>query len=500
MGTFRLIGQAARLSHAAGRSSGNAAERGLAAWGAGRGRRAVRQGLIGPWDPLPPAGSGGYLDFSGAARPGDLDARDWWFPLGRYVKPKHPWGPGAEIGLPLQEANRHTMVLGPTRGGKTAGLIAPWMVAALRAGYLVVSVDVKGNDDLLSEVTRYRDAFAQGESFPLRRWDYREPQRSKSWNFLAELDDDGAVNAAAEAICGRPRDADPNRAFHVRDLKWARGLLELAYDTGSAWNVGDLLTVLADPTALRDLVDKHRRSRGAQRLRDLVLMADDDFSRSTQFLATHFETLNTRGFNAVTTRQQLDLRRLAVADPGLVLVNAPIVDGALSEASSGLFVNMLLHRRLAAFGTAAPPMLLVLDESPRLQDRIDLGKVLSLAAGAGVSVLLAAQDVKQFEDKVRDEVLANCGTLVVLGGTGPETTDYVGRRLGQRVRGKQTANDSYDRRTGRTRSYGADSETVPVLDHNALFNPPSGRWGATVVNNRLSPRPVLVDLGRSDLL
>lgn len=143
-------------------------------------------------------------------------------------------------------------------------------------------------------------------------------------------------------------------------------------------------------------------------------------------------------------------------------------------------------------------MLLVLDEAARLQDRLDLGRLLSLAAGANVSVLLAAQDIDQFEQSKRSEILANCGTLVVFGGANHTTTDYVMNQLGTRVRSKVTSADSFDR-NGRSTSFSRDSETVPVLDRVALTNPPSGRFGATLVNSRVSPKPVLIDLTRDDL-
>lgn len=495
-----LWSRAARASISLGRAAGHATDASLANLAAGRGARAVRRGRIGPWDPVPPAGSAGYVDFSGAARPGDVDCRDWWFPLGRYVKPKHPWTPSDELGLSMRQANRHTLVLGPTRAGKTAGVIAPWIVRGVEAGHLVVTVDVKGNRDLLGEVTTYRDAHVPGLPLRLVNWDYRDPARSKQWPFLSELDDEGAVNAAAEALCGRPRENDPNRNFHLRDLKWTRGLLELVYDSGLDLVVQDLLALLADPTALRDLVDRFPGSRGAQRLRDLVNLPDDEAAKATQFLSTHFETLNTTGFNAVTRGAGLDMRDLVDGPPGIVHVNAPIVDGALSEAASGLFLAQLLHRRLSRFGQAPRPMLLVLDEAPRLQERLDLGSLLSLAAGANVSILLAGQEVEQFAEAKRSEILANCGSLVLLGGTNPTTTQVVMDRLGTRVRAKNTRSDSHDGRSVRSTSHTRDAETVPVLDRAALKDPPSGIRGAVLVNDQVSPRPVLIDLTRSDLL
>lgn len=497
-GVWHATRAAAIASHRAGRAMSRATDRGIAGVINGRGSRAVARGLVGPWDPQPPAGSSDYRDYTGVARPGDLNCDGWLLPLGRYVRPKHPWNAREEIGLTPAEVNRHTMVLGPTRAGKTAGLIAPWLFEAARVGYHVVSVDVKGNCDLENEVLSYRNAVAPGTRFPLWRWNYQDPQRSMSWNFIADLKTDAAVNAAAEAICGRPRDNDPNRNFHLRDLKWAKGLLELAHDTGKPHNVQTLLGLLADQDALVHLVRRNPRSRGAQRLEDLTQLDSYEYAKATQFLATYFETVNTPGFVDVTSAAQVSMDRLAFENAGLTIVTAPIADKELSATSSGLFLAELLARRLSSYAANRSPMLLALDEAPRLFDRIDLGSLLSLAAGANVSVLLGIQDITQIPGDRRDEMMANCGTVVLLSGANHTTTEYAAKQLGTRVRQTVSRSHSYDHR-GRTHSYTTGSETVPVLGHNELANPPSGIRGAVVINNRMSMRPILIDLTRPDL-
>jgi len=463
-----------------------------------RGSRAARRGLIGPWDSSPPPGVSGYLDFSGVARLQDVTADGWVLPLGRVVHPRGRWQGTVEIGLPPVEVNRHTIVVAPARSGKTAGVIAPWIAEAAWAGYRVVTVDVKGNDDLLSEVVSYRDGCGHGAPLPVTRWNYCDPAQSASWNFIADLRGEGELNAVAEAICGLPRDNDPNRNFHLRDLKWAKGLLQLSHDTGRPVTVRHLLDLLAHPAALRNAVANLPRSLGAHRLADLVSMTDSEVSQATQFLSTYFESLNVDRFLQVTDQPERGMDDLTGRPGGITLIDAPLADGKLAETASALFLTMLIQRRLAGFGQG-PPLLLVLDESPRLQNRINLGQVLAVAAGANVSVLLAAQDVGQFEKERRDEILANCGTFVLLGGAGPESTDYAMRRLGTRIRSVRTESHSWDRRTGQAISYGQSSESVPVLGHNELTHPPAGRFGATVLNQRLSARPILIDLARSDL-
>ncbi|NNN15363.1 MAG: type IV secretory system conjugative DNA transfer family protein [Acidimicrobiaceae bacterium] len=498
MGLWEFAKTAARVSAKASQITSRGVEQRIRSTIANGGAHAARKGLIGPWDPPPPPNVSGYLNFAGVARPEDIDCREWWFPLGRYVVPKYPWQATDPIGLSASEINRHTLVVGPTRAGKTAGLIAPWIVEGVLAGYNVVTLDLKGGGDLQRDVAAYRDSLPTRPPIRLRRWDYRNPSARNSWNFIRELDSDGAINAAAEAICGRPRDNDPNRNFHLRDLKWAKGLLELAYDTGEDLTVKDILSLLADQQSLESVIRAYPQSRGAQRIADLCTLDFPEYSKTTQFLTTYFEVLNNDGFVSATSQPRLSLNDVASGQASITIINAPVSDGELAEIASGLFMSLLLNRRLSAFGQTSAPLLVVLDESPRLQDRIDLGRTLSLAAGANVSLLLAAQEIEQFHEDKRNEILANCGTLVVMAGCNFSTTDVVMKRLGSRVETQLSSTSTYDK-NGRSTGYTSNINTVPVLGHNELSNPPTGIRGATVVNNRLSRRPVLVDFTRPDL-
>lgn len=485
-------------SMAAQRKAANSAARAAAERHANRGSRTARVGLIGPYDPPPPPHVGGYLDFSGLARPEEITAGGA-FPLGRYVHPRRRWRSGSALYVDDQTAHRHTTVLGPTRRGKTTSLIAPWIHAAVECGYLVVAVDVKGNNDLVDTVGVYSMSQPSGGAFSYASFDYRTPAASVSWNWIADLPDDSAVNAAAEALVGRDRENDPNREFRMRDLTWMRGLLKLLNATGTLWSVRSTLELLDDQERLQVLVARQKGEPQATALGDLVWRDPDDFARMSQFLRTYLEPLNTEGFVRATRMDRMRMDDL-LATNGFFVVNAPWVDGKLSEAASGLFFSQFLNRRLQMFNRAIRPVLLVLDEAPRLQKRIDLPGLLSLAAGAGVSVLLAAQDVNQFPESERDVIFNNCGTWVLMSGCGETTTRYFGARLGTRQASQQTQSSSWSGRDGRIWQNGHQSVTVPVLGHSELASPPGGNYSAIVHSYDLSRKPVLVDLTRHDLV
>jgi type IV secretory pathway TraG/TraD family ATPase VirD4 len=463
-----------------------------------RGSRAAQRGIIGPWDPPPPPHLGGYLDFSGVATPADISGNGADFPLGRYVVPRKRWEAREPIGLTATAANSHTVVFGSSTSGKTTSIIVPWIYAGMRAGYLVVAVDLKGNNDLLDKVGLYAASQPALPEVRIGVFDYNSPGTSMSWNWIADLDDETSVNAAAEALCGRDRENDPNREFRLRDLKWMRGLLELVNNTRATWTVRDVLALLDDQNRLQLLIKRQSGSRAAVRLSDLASLDPADYSRAVQFVTTYLEVLNTDGFVRVTRRSELSMHDLD-AEPSLFVVSAPHADQKLGEAVSGLFFSQFLNKQLQKFNTQSRPVLLILDEAPRLKDRIDLPSLMSLAASTRMSVVLAVQEVNNFRDDERDVIFANCGTQILMGGAGPKTTEYFGARLGTRVGVRQVQSSSYTRSEGRAWQSGHQAADVPVLGHVELSNPPGGPFSAVVHSRSLSRKPIIVDLTRPDL-
>ena len=80
-----------------------------------------------------------------------------------------------------------------------------------------------------------------------------------------------------------------------------------------------------------------------------------------------------------------------------------------------MFLCQFLNKQLQKFDTRSRPVLLILDEAPRLKDRIDLPSLMWLAASANMSVVLAVQEVNDFREDERAVIFANCGTWVLMG-------------------------------------------------------------------------------------
>ncbi len=487
-------------SHATSKALNNSMQQGMVRRQANRGWRAAASGLIGPFDPPPPPQAQGYLDYGGLATYNDLNTEDWSFPLGRYVEPRKRWEAKErdQLGISESVANKHTVVYAPTQAGKTTSVIAPWIYYGMRAGYLVIALDLKGNNDLRDKVEQYATSHEPLPGAGFGSFDYTNPSESVSWNWIADLKDESSIEAAVEALVGRERDNDPNQAFHLRDMRWMQGLLELLGGSGTTWTVRMVLELLEDHPRFQHLVTRQKGSRAATRLADLAFVPSDEYYTKIQFLTTYLEVLNIDGFVATTRRAELSLDDLA-DDPGLFVVTAPIGDGRLSEAVSSLFLGQFLQRQYKKFNRDDRPVLLVLDEAPRLKDRIDLKKLMSVSASSGMSVLLAMQEVTDFEEKERDVILSNCGTHILMPGGGQKTTEYFGGRLGTRIATRQTHTSGFGHHQGSNFQAGLQTADVPVLGRAELASPPCGPYGAFVQSYSLSRKPILVDLARDDL-
>ncbi len=279
-----------------------------------------------------------------------------------------------------------------------------------------------------------------------------------------------------------------------------RGLLELAANSSPRLSPVQLLHLATNQAYLQSTIRSQSGTRAAGRLADLARMDLDEFDKAVQFLVTHLEVLNNTSLLAVTSvRAKPALGRLLAPGPKLAVIDAPLSDGSLAAGVSSLFMALLVQRVTRTFGGRGQPILLVLDEAARLQDRVDLAALLSVGAGAGLSVLLSVQDITQFREEKREEIVTNCGTIVALPGSGAGTTEQLLRRLGTRRRSTIGRSLNVGAGQGASQSYTYASEVVPVLGHAELSSPP-GAYGATVLSQSVSSKPVLTDLARPDLL
>ncbi len=493
---IRTARQTLRLSVKAGQGLANAAVAGIEQAQERRGARAASRGLIGPDDPPPPPEwSGAVLDYRGLARPRELGPYQWEYRLGRPRNAGGNWGIlPEEIGLSDGGVARHAVVIGPPGSGKTASIAVPWIYAALSAGRSVVAMDVRG--DLWPSLSRYAAIHGRLGAKVLH-WQPDDPSRSSSWRWIEELDSDEAIEVAVGAILGRVPANRLASADRRHDEQILGALLRLARGTARI-TARDLIEILADPARMRMLLSRSPTGPASESLRrQLLSLSPSRYPDAVSGALAALEPLATPRVSGLTTARGLSLDELT-HKPTLLIAGVPS-SGARSERTiSGLMLALAAQRWLRGF--PGVPALLVLDEAPLIQSHVDLTSALSLGAQVGLAALMCAQDVCQFDEHEREELLANCGTVVMLPGVTANSTEYLARRLGMRQAVELTR--SVQRTTlwsAPRRELSTSSHMVEMIGHREISSPPFDRWPAIAHAATLHPRPLLLDLTRADL-
>lgn len=486
--TFQTTGATLRMTSKVMRGAFKAGQYAAARGAMQRSLRAAGRGVLGPGDGPPPPGCD-VLDYRGLTPTGQLKLVTQGLPLGQLVDVHS--GILGRVELPLEVVLRHSCVIGPSGAGKTRSIMAPWIAALLASGISVVTIDVKG--DLLQEISAHV-ARMGGSRLGVtgRIWDYSS-HRSHRWNFLHEMMGERSVEAAVVSLLGRQKENDPQPYFYQRDYRWLKGLLKLAVEThGSAAEPRHVLEALTDQDRLRRLVPL---STAGIELRDLESLDPGDYARDVSGLLNVLSIF--RQSNVMRSVSTSDFRLEDVTnEPTLLIAVARLSDGRLGEQMSSLLVSQFTLAILERFGRAMPrPVVLVLDEAPRLRQRIDLEETISIARGAGAGVCLAAQDVTQFGTPEQQSTLfANCHTFISMYGASPHTADYLGKRLGSRHKEEISVTTPGKRGFLELPSTSRQLTVSPVLGPREIMFPPFGKYSAVVHCPSVSSGPFIVDL------
>lgn len=488
MSTYARFRGAARAAGAAARVNQTLAQRLRLALNAQVGRN----GMLGPGSSAPYGGRAGYFDYRGLAHPrtvaapGPMDL----FDLGNLVYPASGRR-SHTVSLDATVVRQHVLLLGPSQAGKTTSILVPWISAALKASYSVVAADVKGS--MFDEVAA---AYRRLGGPPVRAasWDYRRRRDSISWNFLSELHDDRRVEAAAVALVGRERPGDPQPYFWQRDTRLVSGLLELGHAAtaadGRRLSPGALSLVAADQQELRTLTARFGAGQALAKLKEALDADPAEYARIMSGVLNALTPIAGRQMLDVTRADELRLDD-ALAGPGLLGFGMPMGEGRLGEVSGALLLNLLMQRLHGRHGHPAWPVMMVLDEAARLVDKLDFEELLSTAAAANVTIVLALQDLGQLPDqRIRDGVLANCQTVICMGGVSHVTAEELSKRFGQRPELEVSIQDG--RGCVRTRRH----VMMPVLGTREIMELPFGRFSAITHSRPFHPQPFITDLSR----
>jgi len=391
--------------------------------------------------------------------------------------------------------NNHVAIIGPPNSGKTEGLILPWVLELIQAGNSVVLIDVKG--DLYY---RLHDPIRRSSNCRLWYWNCWDENNSNAWNWFDEIHEEKDIDVIANSILGK--DKNPNQPFfHLRDNRYLKTLI---------WGVKIFLGDDATPNALYNLVVNKENiiSLGdlcedfRNELSDLV---DDDYSEKISGL-----------LNALSIFKDNRITRLCQSTPNntntdikisdfdtqqtCLLIGAPLAGKETSEILSSIMINSLInhiYKRLQYGQQLEQNITILIDEAPRLKNRINYEEVLAISRSARTGICLTAQDVTQFgnEDN-RFSVLSNCNSFITLRGCSQKTAGFLSQKLGKRT--AQFIKQGYEKGpfdlfSQQNKNF--DSNLVPVLEDREIMNPPEvcGQYCA-VVKLPIVKEPFLVSL------
>jgi len=263
-----------------------------------------------------------------------------------------------------------------------------------------------------------------------------------------------------------------------------------------------LYQLVGDQKALRDVFRSYPKVHSrAVELADLFQFSVDEHSRAVSGLLNTLHLFNDPSVAKVSERS--DFRLPAIGrSPTLLVIGASLADARAAEVWSSIMLNLLfnfIYRRFSPGGSQTPlPLYLMLDEAPRLRERINFEEVLSVARAAKVGICLAMQDVTQFGDERQiSAILSNCLTIVILRGSSIATAKYFSEGLGQRV-DQVIVHSRYRGPFDLFSQQGSSVQTVtvPVLREREIMYPPFGQYCAVCQISPVTEKPFLIDSTR----
>lgn len=484
---WRLMGNATMKAFSASASASRTLSSWILASQDRPSRNSRRRGILVPGDPPPSGARVGYLDYRQVLLPQHLTALEHGtFPLGRS---KHPGNErrGLPLNLEWGDIRQHTAVVGPSGTGKTFGLLAPWTIAAQRAGACVIVVDTKG--DFIDEIRNAKARMGIDEGIPYTTWDIDDVALSRPWSPLRDITSITDATQVATAILGEVDPADPQRFFAERDHRWMRGLLWLCVKAlGSTAHPSYVYDAIVNLDTLRNLVTYAPHA--AREIVDLINFDANEFARVTAGIANRISWMADPGLARILDAEAagaLSLNNILNTNR-IVIVGARKSGGERSLIAASIFLNLCRIKCLTRFGTNNPPVLWILDEVAQYAHRIQVSEMLDILRGANSPVCLGLQDVNQLGSlEQQQKILSNCNVFISLRGVSAASARFLSGRLGS----MSVPAISFSRGDDGVVRPTVTHHIQPLLGEREIMYPPIGEYGGVAHIRNASSHPFL---------
>ena len=486
-------------------------------------------------------------DYSSCAQAAELDdLKDGVLPLGQYVFGKSDdalrYGPRLYLGPHDSGALREydgTLIVAPINRGKTQ-LLKRWTVAANRAGYSILLVDVKGNlfaqlrDRLKGRILHFTtdpnircgdtstSANASDRMNLLDGLEWRSAEGRKRIDSIVE------ILLPAAGWRGEGGEAGMRFANRVRYLRALINILLMAHHYSShsrAPDLGDLYDLANSEARLMRCLRIIAAGEGAAKKNGPVpgvgfaWWANEVAPLiSSKLLPQLGQRDPTKAYTDYTFGVLLALRpfardgifhsKIASHGPGgkfsldlldgreqtTLVLSLRTQDGLESDTLFSIAAKRLEQVLFERFNKDDPrPVLLLMDEAIRLRE-FDPPAFIAVAREAKAGCVAVYQSLDPIEDSQRRLLLSTVGTQIYLGslpaGTARTLTDNLPKRKSNVPSIAVTESQQ-----GRTRSISFPGQEVPLVGMAELTQLPAWPYSAFVyIRDHRSGKPFIVDL------
>jgi DNA helicase HerA-like ATPase len=334
-----------------------------------------------------------------------------------------------ERGLPItlreEHLRSHGLVVGASGAGKSTTMLA-LLDAQIERGHPVVAIDLKGSPSFAESLRR--SAAAAGRRF--RVWSL---YGSEHWNPLAA----GNATELKDKLIATERFSEPHyRRAAERYVQTALQVLEQTRPQvpPSLRRVGELLDPKQLALAARELAPEQAERVGLY-LRSLT----PDQHSAVRGLASRLAVISESHTGPLLEPAPgaIDLRETLASD-GVVLfsLNSSTYGGLAAQLGSVAVQDLIsaAGNRLTRSATGQPPLAFVaIDEFSALHSDNVLG-LLARGREAGVSVLLATQELADLDRAgrgMREQVIGNVGLVIGHRQNVPESAQAIARMSGK---------------------------------------------------------------------
>jgi type IV secretory pathway TraG/TraD family ATPase VirD4 len=335
-----------------------------------------------------------------------------------------PWCESERIDLPLDLANRNTLILGPNGSGKSRGFFL-WNCAHYKGSFIA--------SDPKNELWKYTSGF---HSNP-RRYAPRDPDNSEPFNWIPLCGKDANLCLKLSRAVTRNEDSGHGNPFYVRA---DTALLAALFAHASSFTE-------PTPAACYDFLTSH--SGDDDTLAEALLNSPNAIARQFASIFSQGKA-DLRGNIAIGVGLNLvwlsdeKVRRFtsSVINPPDFLnirTNPTSIYWCLEEGDtdilqqlSTIFFTLCIDQIKRATGDI--PVALLFDEFANIGRIPNVNVEFAVLRGRGVGIHIGLQALAQLEKEyghaVSEIILSTCNTKIVLAGLDPTSAEYVSTALG----------------------------------------------------------------------